>query len=172
MIYIFVAVLLFGAVATLVAAMAQRRREQSDQALRERVGTIATLPVPAGYERISTEGLTVLPGLWDLHVHMMYSGHPNPGAWFKHAAEFEQVTIPASAECSSISRIRRASLRRASSSARCARSRSSASRSRSRRSRSRRSVRSGRWRPPTGRRHSATGPATWIACKRATSRCM
>jgi len=63
----------------------------------ERVGTIATLPVPAGYERISTEGLTVLPGLWDLHVHMMYSGHPNPGAWFKHAAEFEQVTIPASA---------------------------------------------------------------------------
>src|SRR5688572_5929580 len=63
----------------------------------ERVGTVATLPVPAGYERISTEGQTVLPGLWDLHVHMMYSGHPSPGAWFKHAAEFERVTIPASA---------------------------------------------------------------------------
>ena len=63
----------------------------------ERVGTVATLPVPAGYEQISTEGMTVLPGLWDMHVHLMYSGHPNPGAWFKHAAEFERVTIPASA---------------------------------------------------------------------------
>ena len=63
----------------------------------ERVGTVATLPVPAGYERLSTEGMTVLPGLWDMHVHLMYSGHPNPGAWFTHAADFERVTIPASA---------------------------------------------------------------------------
>ena len=63
----------------------------------ERVGTIASLPVPGDYERLSTEGMTVLPGLWDLHVHLIYSGHPNPGAWFKHAADFERVTIPASA---------------------------------------------------------------------------
>jgi imidazolonepropionase-like amidohydrolase len=35
----------------------------------ERVGTVASLPVPAGYDRISTDGMTVLPGLWDLHVH-------------------------------------------------------------------------------------------------------
>src|SRR6185436_977077 len=63
----------------------------------ERVGTLATVPVPAGYESISTEGMTVLPGLWDLHVHLIYSGHPNPGAWFKHDAEFQSVTIPASA---------------------------------------------------------------------------
>lgn len=63
----------------------------------ERVGTTATLPVPPGYEQISTEGLTVLPGLWDLHVHLIYSGHPNPGAWFRHAADFERITIPASA---------------------------------------------------------------------------
>src|SRR6185369_920901 len=63
----------------------------------ERVGTVATLPVPAGYESIATEGMTVLPGLWDPHVHLIYSGHPNPGAWFKHDAEFEPVTIPASA---------------------------------------------------------------------------
>ena len=45
----------------------------------ERVGTVGTLPVPTGYERISTEGMTVLPGLWDLHVHMIYNGHPNVG---------------------------------------------------------------------------------------------
>jgi imidazolonepropionase-like amidohydrolase len=63
----------------------------------ERVGTVATLPVPQGYQQISTEGLTVLPGLWDLHVHLIYSGHPNPGAWFKHADQFESTTIPASA---------------------------------------------------------------------------
>ena len=63
----------------------------------ERVGTVAMLPVPAGYQSISTEGMTVLPGLWDLHVHLIYSGHPNPGAWFTHDADFEQVTIPASA---------------------------------------------------------------------------
>jgi imidazolonepropionase-like amidohydrolase len=63
----------------------------------ERVGTTATLPVPPGYEHISTEGMTVLPGLWDLHVHLIYNGHPNPGTWFRHAADFERVTIPASA---------------------------------------------------------------------------
>jgi imidazolonepropionase-like amidohydrolase len=63
----------------------------------ERLGTIESLPVPDEYQQISTEGMTVLPGLWDLHVHLMYSGHPNPGAWFTHAAEFERVAIPASA---------------------------------------------------------------------------
>jgi imidazolonepropionase-like amidohydrolase len=63
----------------------------------ERTGTLASLPVPSDYERISTEGMTVLPGLWDLHVHLIYNGHPNPGAWFKHVADFERVTIPASA---------------------------------------------------------------------------
>jgi imidazolonepropionase-like amidohydrolase len=64
----------------------------------ERVGTVTTLPVPPEYERVSTEGMTVLPGLWDLHVHLIYNGHPNPGAWFKYVADFERVTIPASAQ--------------------------------------------------------------------------
>jgi imidazolonepropionase-like amidohydrolase len=41
--------------------------------------------------------MTILPGLWDLHVHLIYSGHPNPGAWFRHDAEFQSVTVPASA---------------------------------------------------------------------------
>ena len=38
MIYVFVAILVFGTVATLVTAMAQRRKEQTDQKLRDRVG--------------------------------------------------------------------------------------------------------------------------------------
>jgi len=63
----------------------------------ERVGTVGSLPVPGEYEHVSTEGMTVLPGLWDLHVHLIYNGHPNPGAWFKHVDDFERVTIPASA---------------------------------------------------------------------------
>ena len=43
----------------------------------EKIGTTVSLPVPNGYEAVSTEGLTVLPGLWDLHVHLMYAGHPD-----------------------------------------------------------------------------------------------
>jgi imidazolonepropionase-like amidohydrolase len=64
----------------------------------EKVGDVSSLPVPAGYEQVSTEGLTVLPGLWDLHVHLIYNGHPNFGTWFRYAAQFETVTIPVAAE--------------------------------------------------------------------------
>ena len=47
MIYVFVAILVFGTVATLVTAMAQRRKEQTDQKLRDRVGS-NDLAGPAG----------------------------------------------------------------------------------------------------------------------------
>jgi imidazolonepropionase-like amidohydrolase len=65
----------------------------------EKIGTTASLPVPNGYEAVSTEGLTVLPGLWDLHVHLMYAGHPDTRHWFDtYTAQFERVIMPASAE--------------------------------------------------------------------------
>jgi imidazolonepropionase-like amidohydrolase len=65
----------------------------------EKIGTTASLPVPDGYEAVSTEGLTVLPGLWDLHVHLMYAGHPDGRYWFDtYTPQFERVIIPASAE--------------------------------------------------------------------------
>lgn len=64
----------------------------------EKIGTVGSLPVPDGYDHISTEGMTVLPGLWDMHVHLIYSGHPNTGYWFKYASQFENVTIPVAAE--------------------------------------------------------------------------
>jgi hypothetical protein len=38
------------------------------------IGTVDTLPVPDGYEVISTEGMSVLPGLWDMHVHTAWHG--------------------------------------------------------------------------------------------------
>jgi imidazolonepropionase-like amidohydrolase len=65
----------------------------------EKIGTTASLPVPNGYEAVSTEGLTVLPGLWDLHVHLMYAGHPDARYWFDtYTPQFERVIMPASAE--------------------------------------------------------------------------
>ena len=65
----------------------------------EKIGTTASLPVPDGYEAVSTEGLTVLPGLWDLHVHLMYAGHPDGRYWFDtYTPQFERVIMPASAE--------------------------------------------------------------------------
>ena len=65
----------------------------------ERIGTADSLPVPNGYEAVSTDGMTVLPGLWDLHVHLMYAGHPNARYWFDtYTPQFERVIMPASAE--------------------------------------------------------------------------
>jgi imidazolonepropionase-like amidohydrolase len=46
-----------------------------------RVGTVAATPVPAGYQVISTEGMSVLPGLWDMHVHTMLNGHGDYAHW-------------------------------------------------------------------------------------------
>ena len=45
------------------------------------VGTIGSRPVPAGYQVISTEGMSVLPGLWDMHVHTMINGHGDYAHW-------------------------------------------------------------------------------------------
>lgn len=47
------------------------------------VGQVGALAVPPGAEVISTEGMTVLPGLWDMHVHTMLNGHPDYDHWDK-----------------------------------------------------------------------------------------
>lgn len=65
----------------------------------ERAGPSASVAVPGGYTVIDTEGMTVMPGLWDPHVHLLYSGHPNLAYWFEaHAGDFTGVTMPASAQ--------------------------------------------------------------------------
>src|SRR5215204_5364605 len=62
------------------------------------VGRIGTLAVPAGAEVISTEGMTVLPGLWDMHVHLMINGHSDYTHWDKtYLSRFEKEIMPASA---------------------------------------------------------------------------
>ncbi|WP_422859376.1 amidohydrolase family protein [Flagellimonas sp. S174] len=62
------------------------------------VGTIETLPVPKDAKVISTEGMSVLPGLWDMHVHTMINGHANYSYWDRtYPPLFEDVIMPSSA---------------------------------------------------------------------------
>ena len=64
----------------------------------EKVGTVDSLAVPAGYEVISTEAMSVMPGLWDMHVHLMINGHANYPHW--HSAYLDRFAgeiMPASA---------------------------------------------------------------------------
>jgi imidazolonepropionase-like amidohydrolase len=62
------------------------------------VGQVGTLAVPPGAEVISTEGMSVLPGLWDMHVHLMINGHSDYGHWDKtYPPQMERVIMPASA---------------------------------------------------------------------------
>ena len=64
-----------------------------------RVGQVGKLAVPAGAEVISTEGMTVLPGLWDMHVHLMINGHGDYEHWDKTYPPLqESVIMPSSAK--------------------------------------------------------------------------
>jgi len=64
----------------------------------EAVGSVGSLAVPAGAEVISTEGMTVLPGLWDMHVHLMLNGHSDYAHWdTTYPSQFESVIMPSSA---------------------------------------------------------------------------
>ena len=70
-----------------------------DGDLIEAVGTVETLAVPDGYEQISTEGMSVLPGLWDMHVHLMINGHSDYTHWdLTYPDRFASEIMPASAE--------------------------------------------------------------------------
>ncbi len=62
------------------------------------IGRVGQLEVPADAEVISTEGMSVLPGLWDMHVHLMINGHADYGHWDKtYPPIFGDVIMPASA---------------------------------------------------------------------------
>ncbi|MEO0500515.1 MAG: amidohydrolase family protein, partial [Pseudomonadota bacterium] len=63
-----------------------------------RVGTVETLPVPGGYRTVSTEGMDVLPGLWESHAHLMLTGHADYPRWqTNYADRFTEEIMPASA---------------------------------------------------------------------------
>ncbi|MDE0897491.1 MAG: amidohydrolase family protein [Longimicrobiales bacterium] len=46
------------------------------------VGPSSQIEIPAGAEVIDTRGMTMLPGLIDLHVHTMFLGHGEYAEWF------------------------------------------------------------------------------------------
>jgi len=62
------------------------------------VGNLENTRIPANAEIISTEGMSVLPGLWDMHVHLMINGHSDYAHWdTMYPPIFESVIMPASA---------------------------------------------------------------------------
>jgi imidazolonepropionase-like amidohydrolase len=64
----------------------------------EAVGTVDTLEVPDGYEVVSTEGMDVLPGLWENHAHLMLNGHADYSHWHPtYIDRFASEIMPASA---------------------------------------------------------------------------
>ena len=64
-----------------------------------KVGQVGSLQIPKDAEIISTEGMSVLPGLWDMHVHLMINGHSDYAYWDKkYPPLFRSVIMPSSAK--------------------------------------------------------------------------
>ncbi len=62
------------------------------------MGTMSEVDIPAGAEIISTEGMSVLPGLWDMHVHLMIVGHSDYDHWDRtYPPVFRDTIMPAAA---------------------------------------------------------------------------
>lgn len=64
-----------------------------------KIGTVATLVVPEGWRVISTEGMDVLPGLWESHAHLQLVGHADYPHWqATYAARLADEIMPAASE--------------------------------------------------------------------------
>ncbi len=64
-----------------------------------KIGQVGAIDIPSDAEVISTEGMSVLPGLWDMHVHLMINGHSDYTHWDKtYLPVLESVIMPASAK--------------------------------------------------------------------------
>ena len=62
------------------------------------IGSVGALAIPPEAEVISTEGMSVLPGLWDCHVHTMLLGHSDYEHWDKtYLKRFGKEIMPAAA---------------------------------------------------------------------------
>lgn len=63
------------------------------------VGQRGEVVIPEGAEIVSTEGMSVLPGLWDMHVHLMIVGHGDYQHWdATYPDRFRSTIMPAAAE--------------------------------------------------------------------------
>ncbi|MGE3277730.1 MAG: amidohydrolase family protein [Vicinamibacterales bacterium] len=47
-----------------------------------RAGPASEVPIPEGYRVIDTSGRTMMPGMIELHAHLVLVGHGNYGTWF------------------------------------------------------------------------------------------
>ena len=62
------------------------------------VGGVGQVVIPEGAEVVSTEGMTVLPGLWDMQVELMRLGHGDSSRWNEtYAPLAERVVMPIAA---------------------------------------------------------------------------
>ncbi len=65
----------------------------------EAVGRQGEVSIPANAQVISTEGYTVLPGLMDMHVHLMLVGHADYDHWFRtYRDKWREVIMPIAAK--------------------------------------------------------------------------
>ncbi len=62
------------------------------------VGTVGSVAIPADAEVISTEGMTVMPGLWDMQVYLSRLGHGDDQRWSEtYLPIAERVVMPLAA---------------------------------------------------------------------------
>jgi imidazolonepropionase-like amidohydrolase len=62
------------------------------------VGGVGQVVIPEGAEIVSTEGMTVMPGLWDMQVELMRLGHGNSARWNEtYGPLAERVVMPIAA---------------------------------------------------------------------------
>ena len=62
------------------------------------VGSVGTIEIPSNAEIISTEGMSIIPGLWDMHVHLDINGHTDYSHWHSiYPKIFKNVIMPSSA---------------------------------------------------------------------------
>jgi imidazolonepropionase-like amidohydrolase len=63
------------------------------------VGPESAVKIPAGARVIDTNGYTMMPGLMDMHVHLMILGHGDYNHWFQaYATQWRDVVMPISAK--------------------------------------------------------------------------
>jgi hypothetical protein len=62
------------------------------------VGTVGSVTIPPDAEIISTEGMTVMPGLWDMQVYLSRLGHGDEQRWAEtYQPIAERVVMPLAA---------------------------------------------------------------------------
>ena len=62
-------------------------------------GALSAIPIPAGAKVIDTNGYTMMPGLMDMHVHLMILGHGDYNHWFEaYASRWRDEVMPISAK--------------------------------------------------------------------------